>query len=85
MDSFPGPTLGDKIDVTGLNEILLIIMPNICSKQAYVQGFDCEYILFKKYVNMFECTKIADSSYEGVVEHSYKNLAGQMPTLLVTS
>ena len=85
LASFPGANLSDKINVTEFNGILLKIMTNSWSKQAYVQGFDCEYILFKKYVNMFECTKIADSSYEGVVEHSYKNLAGQMPTLLVTS
>ena len=42
-------------------------MPNIGSKQAYVQGFDCESTLFKKAVNMFEHMKIAESIYEYVV------------------
>ena len=29
-------------------------MPNSLSKQAYVQGFDCESIFFNKSVNIFE-------------------------------
>ena len=33
--------------VTELNEILLNIMPISCSKQEYVQGFDCETIYIK--------------------------------------
>ena len=37
---FPGDNFTDKIGVTKLNEILLKIMPNIWSKQVYVQGFD---------------------------------------------
>ena len=37
-----------------------------------MQVFDCEYITFKKAVHMFECMEIAESLYEGVVEHSYK-------------
>ena len=37
-----------------------------------MQGFDCEYILFKKSVNMFELMEISESIYEGVVETSYK-------------
>ena len=47
-------------------------MPISWSKHAYVQGFDCDYINFKKAVNMFERMEIADSIYEGVVEPSYK-------------
>ena len=46
-------------------------MPNSWYRQAYVQGFDCECITFKKSVNMFERMEIAESIYEGVVEHSY--------------
>ena len=46
-------------------------MPNSWSKQAYVQGFDCEYITFKKSVNMFERMEIAKSIYKVVVEPSY--------------
>ena len=44
---FPGATLSDKIGVTELNKNMLNSMPNIWSMQAYVQGFDCESILFK--------------------------------------
>ena len=46
--------MADKMGVTELNEILLNSMPNSWSKQAYIQGFDCETICFKKDVNMFE-------------------------------
>ena len=72
LASFPGATLKDKMDVTKLNYILLNSMPNIWSRQAYVQGFDCEYITFKKAVNMFDNMEISYSICEGVVEHSYK-------------
>ena len=47
-------------------------MPNSCSKQAYVKGFDCADISFKKVVNMFECMEITDSIYEGILETFYK-------------
>ena len=67
LDSFPGATLSDKIGVTELNEILLNSMPNSWYNQAYVQGFDCGYISFKKAVNMFEHMDIPESIYEGVV------------------
>ena len=82
---FPGENLNDKIGVTKLNEILLNSMPNSWSIQVFEQGFDCEYITFKKSVNMFERMEIAESIYEGVVEPSFKNLPGQTPTLLITS
>ena len=59
-------------------------MPNIWSKQAYVKVFDCKYITFKEANNIFECMEIAEYIYEGVVEPSYKNLLGNMPTVLVT-
>ena len=51
---FHGDTLSNKIDVTEFNEIILNIIPNSWYKQAYVQGFGCESILFKKSINMFE-------------------------------
>ena len=38
-------------------------MPNIWSKQAYVQGSYCETIYFKKYVKMFEHMEIDESIY----------------------
>ena len=34
---------------------------------------------------MFEPLEIAESIYEGVVEHSYKELPGHTPTVLVTA
>ena len=46
-------------------------MPNSWYKQAYVQGFDCEYISSKKSVKMFEQMDIAESMYEVVAEPSY--------------
>ena len=54
------------------NEVVLNSMPNSWSKQAHVQGFDCESITFEKAVNIFECMKIAKSIYKIVVEPSYK-------------
>ena len=72
--SFPGATLNDNIGVTKLNEILLNSMHNSQSKHADIQGFDCESINFKKYVNMFEHMEINESIYEGVVEPCYKKI-----------
>ena len=71
LASFPGETLNDKIGVTKLNEILLNSIPRSWSRQAYVQGFDCESITFKKDVNMFERMEISKSTYKVVVESSY--------------
>ena len=70
--SFPGATSADKIDLIGLNEIILNNMPNILSKKSYVQGFGCKSISFKKAVNMFDCMEISESILKGVVEPSYK-------------
>ena len=63
--------MNDKIGVTKLNEILLNSIPRSWSRQAYVQGFDCESITFKKDVNMFERMEISKSTYKVVVESSY--------------
>ena len=61
-------------------------MPNSWSRQAYVQGFDCKSITFKKTVYMFERMEIFEPIYKGVVEPSYfKNILWQTPTMLVTS
>ena len=57
----------DKISATKLNEILLNIMSNRWSKQAYLQGFGCESITLEKAVNMFERMEIYESIYKGVV------------------
>ena len=43
LDSFPGATLSEIFGVTELKENLLISMPNRWSKQAYVQGFHCDF------------------------------------------
>ena len=60
-------------------------MSNSWYKQAYIQGFYCEYINFKKFANIFEHMEIADSIYEGVIEPLYKNLPGQTTTVLITA
>ena len=67
LASFLGATLTEKLVVTELNKIPLNIMPNIWFKQAYVQGFDCESITLKKYVNMFERMGNSEYIYKGVV------------------
>ena len=72
LESFLGVNLTDKVGLTEVNKIILNNMPNSWSKQAYVQGFDCESITFKKAVNMFESMKISESIYEVVLEPSYK-------------
>ena len=46
-------------------------MPNGWSSQAYVQGFDCDYIT-KKDLNIFERMEVAGSIYEVVEEPYYK-------------
>ena len=72
MASFLGVTMADKIGVTELNEILWNCMPSIFYKKLCVQGCDCKSISFKKAVNMFECTGIAESTYEVVLRPSLK-------------
>ena len=42
-------------------------MTNSWYKQAYVKGFDCDYITLKKAVNIFQRMEIAESICEGVV------------------
>ena len=69
----------DKIGITELNYILINGIPNIWSKQAYVQGFDCESISLKMTLNMFEHIEIDESIYECVVTPSYKTLLGKKP------
>ena len=64
LASLLGETLADKIGVTKLNEIIFNSMPNSRSKQAYMKIFDCEYILFKMAVNMFENMEIVESIYK---------------------
>ena len=44
---------------TKLNENVLNSIPDNWRKQAYIQGFDFEYITFKSAVNVFERTEIS--------------------------
>ena len=69
---------------TELNTIILNIMPNRCSNQAYVQGFYCKNIKFLKSVNMSEYMEISQDIYEDVVETYYKNLLYHILTVLVS-
>ena len=48
LDLFPGETLSGEIRLTKLNGFFLNHMLNSWIKQAYVQGFDCGNITFKK-------------------------------------
>ena len=71
LSIFPVEKASRKIVERELNEIILNNIPNLWSRQDYVQGFDCGSITLK-YVNIFERTKIARYIYEGVVKPSYK-------------
>ena len=82
---FLGAKLTVKFGVAKINEILFNIIPNSWSTQAYLQVFDCEYIDFKIYFNMFECMDIVESIYEGVVEPYYKKSLGYITTMLVAA
>ena len=80
LGSFTGATIYNKMEITELNEILLNIMINGSSKQAYIQAYDCKTISFRWVINMFDHMEIAESIYEGVVSPSYKKPLGQKPT-----
>ena len=62
LATFYGAKLTDKLYMTELNEIFLNSMPKNWSNQAYMQGFDCGFITFKKAVDIFESMEIAESS-----------------------
>ena len=53
LDSFPGEKMTDKIGMMELHKILLNNMTNSWSKQAHVQVFDWESIIFLNAVNIF--------------------------------
>ena len=48
LSEFPGSKAKDNIGDMELNKTLLNSMPNGRSKQAYVQGFYCRIINFKR-------------------------------------
>ena len=68
----PGARSGDKMCEMELNGVLLNSTLNRGTRQAYEQGFGCEYVTSKKSVNIFERTEIEDYIYEVVVEPSHK-------------
>ena len=74
--------MADNMGITELDNISLNSMTNSWSKQAYVQGFYCETIYFKKAVNIFERMETAEDIYEGAVTPYLKKLPGQNPTVL---
>ena len=45
LAALPGAKASNKIGETELNVIFLNSMPNIRSKKAYVQDFDCDSII----------------------------------------
>ena len=47
-------------------------MSHIRINQAYVKGFDCEFITLKNSANMFEHMEISEYVYEGIVETSFE-------------
>ena len=71
LASFRGATMSYKMCVTELNTILLKSMPDIFSKQAYVQGFDCEAVSFKRAADIFDYMEMSESVNEDVVPPSY--------------
>ena len=71
LDSLPEAIFSDKIGVTESEKYIFNRMPDSQSKNAYVQGFDCESTSFQKAVNLFQQMEIAESIYEGLVEPSY--------------
>ena len=74
MPVVSGAKISENNSMTELSKILLNIMPKSWRNQAYFQGFYYESIAFKSAFNIFERMKITESIYEGVVEHSYKNV-----------
>ena len=54
LDLLPGSKLTETNGMMEIKEIFLNSMPNSCINQAYVQGFYCNSITFKNYVNVFE-------------------------------
>ena len=69
---FTGSKSSDKTGEIYLNEIILCSMPNGWSRQAYVQVFNFEGVIFNQTTNMFDPMETDESIYEGVVEPSYQ-------------
>ena len=53
LDLLPEAIFSDKIGVTESEKYIFNRMPDSWSKNAYVQGFDCESTSFQKAVNLF--------------------------------
>ena len=67
-----------------MNEILPHSIPDVWSKQEFVQGFDFESVKIKQYIIISKMMDIAKTIFGGVVEPSYKKLHGQKTTVLIT-
>ena len=57
---FPGSDKSKTMDEAELNKILLHYVPNIWSKQYYLQGWDLDIKTFKAACSIFKITKIAE-------------------------
>ena len=55
---FYGENINDNCFEMELNEILLNSIPNIWSRQEYVQIFDCDYIAFKQLLIFLNAWKL---------------------------
>ena len=54
LDVFPGLNYSNNMGEVVINKILLRSMPNVWSKQDYLQGFRFETVTLKKVINMFK-------------------------------
>ena len=57
---FPGSDKSKTMDEAELNKILLRYVPNIWSKQYYLQGWDLDIKTFKATCSMFKIMKIVE-------------------------
>ena len=64
-----------------LNKILLQSLSNEWTKQAYLQGWDLEVIIYKDTCKMFERMEIAEQVYK--CGNTSKIPTGQKPTVSV--
>ena len=61
---FPGSSVSKKMATEELNKILLQSLSNEWTKQAYLQGWDLEVIIYKDTCKMFERMEIAEKFYK---------------------
>ena len=68
---------GKNICKAELNGIVSHSIPIGWGMQNFLHGFYSETVYFKRLINIFECTEIVESIYEGVVEPSTKKLTNK--------